>query len=213
MYNINDIHNIIEFIVRKERGIFLTIDEIDLMLDKAQLECINFWFEEYGKTQVIHDALQQIKVTNYQFTSNGGGQVNFQSNYLHLLAGVYTVTGSTVNKVRFVQTDELPDALTAQLRKVSTSNPIAIDTASGFQLYPQSVQIGFYSYIRRPNKPVFGYTQVGRVITYDPNTSTQLEWSDIYVNKIIAKSLAYYGINMDEDKLVQFSMMEDKKNS
>jgi hypothetical protein len=212
MYNVNDIYKIITFILRKQRGVFLTIDEVFLMVDKAQLEVFEYYFKDYGITQVIHDALQQFKVTNYQFTSNNGGSVSYAADYLHLLGGVFTVTGSTVNKVRFIQTDELPDALTAQLRKVNTANPIAIDTSVGFQLYPQSAQIGFYSYLKRPVKPVYGYTKVGRTITYDANTSTQLDWSDAYISKIIAKALAYYGINMDEDKLIQFSMMEDKEN-
>jgi hypothetical protein len=210
---IDVVHNIITFILRKQKGVYISPQEIDLILNKAQLEVLEYYFKSYGETQIIHDALTNFKVLNYQFTSDGGGNVQYNSNYIHLLAGVFTVTGSTVNKVRFVETDELPDALTAQIRKVSLSSPIATESSNGFRLYPQSIQTGFYSYLKVPPVPVYGYTQIGRVVVFDPTTSTNLDWIDVYQNKIIAKALAYYGINMDEDKVVNFSMVEDKENS
>ena len=113
--------------------------------------------------------------------------------------------------IRFVNEDELPFALTSQLRTVSTSKPIAKDTSGGFQLYPQSTQTGFYNYLRRPNAPVLGYTQTGRTITYDPNTSTQLEFTDVYINNIIARALKFWGINMAEQDIQQFAQLQTQE--
>lgn len=202
--NINDLYNFCLFICRKERGIFIQPNVLATNLDNGQLDSFNDWFKQYGIDQNIHDALDPFKVYQ-QFTSAADGSVTYPTNYLHLLAGVFTVTGSTVNKVRFVQTDQYPDAITSQLRPVSLSKPIALDSATGFQLYPQSQQTGAYYYMRRPATPVYGYSQVGRAITYNPLTSTQLEWSDIYINNILASTLKYFGIYMNEDKVYQFA--------
>jgi hypothetical protein len=209
-YNINDVYNFLVFIVRKERGVFITIPEAMQTIDNAQLEATEDWFSQYGVTQIIHDAIRKLR-SQVQFTSASDGQVTFASDYLHMIGNAYTVTGSTINAVRFVSEDELPFALTSQLRSVSTSKPIAKDTSVGFQIYPQSTQTGFYNYLRRPVTPVLGYTQTGRTITYDPNTSTQLEFTDVYINNIIARALKFWGINMAEQDIQQFAQLQTQE--
>lgn len=209
-YNINDVYNFLVFIVRKERGVFITIPEAMQTIDNAQLEATEDWFAGYGVTQILHDAIRKLR-SQVQFTSSSDGQITFAADYLHMIGNPYTVTGSTINAVRFVNEDELPFALTSQLRPVSTSKPIAKDTSGGFQLYPQSTQTGFYNYLRRPNAPVLGYTQTGRTITYDPNTSTQLEFTDVYINNIIARALKFWGINMAEQDIQQFAQLQTQE--
>ena len=209
-YNINDVYNFLVFIVRKERGVFITIPEAMQTIDNAQLEATEDWFSQYGVTQIIHDAIRKLR-SQVQFTSASDGQVTFASDYLHMIGNPYTVIGSTINAVRFVNEDELPFALTSQLRPVSTSKPIAKDTSVGFQIYPQSTQTGFYNYLRRPATPVLGYTQTGRTITYDPNTSTQLEFTDVYTNNIIARALKFWGINMAEQDIQQFAQLQTQE--
>jgi hypothetical protein len=209
-YNINDVYNFLVFIVRKERGVFITIPEAMQTIDNAQLEATEDWFSQYGVTQIIHDAIRKLR-SQVQFTSASDGQVTFASDYLHMIGNPYTVTGSTINAVRFVNEDELPFALTSQLRPVSTAKPIAKDTAVGFQIYPQSTQTGFYNYLRRPATPVLGYTQAGRTITYNPNTSTQLEFTDVYINNIIARALKFWGINMAEQDIQQFAQLQTQE--
>ena len=209
-YNINDIYNQMIFIVRKERGVFVTIPEAMQTLDNAQLEAVEEWFSTYGTTQIIHDAIRKLRVQK-SFTSDSTGLVTFDADYLHLIGGAYTVSGSTINNVRFLNEDELALALKSQLRVVSTSNPIAIDASVGFRLYPAATQTGFYNYLRRPAAPVLGYTQSGRTITYDPLTSTQLEFTDVYINNIMSRALKFWGINMAEQDIQQFAQLQTQE--
>lgn len=210
MRNISDIHSLIRFIERKEKGTYTLDSEIDALLDAGQLEVLEDYFRLYGLNQVVHDALNPFK-QNYQFTSDPDGVVSLPSNYLHLLGGVFTVTGSTINKVRFVQEDEWVDAITSQLRPATTSKPIAKDYRTGFNLWPQVTQVGYCVYLRRPATPVFAFSQSGRTITYNVAASTQLEWEDIYIDKIIAKALGYLGINLAEADITQFGQIKDKE--
>jgi hypothetical protein len=198
------------FIVRKERGVFITIPEFESTLDNAQIEAVADWFELYGTTQKIHDAIRKLRV-QVQFTSTSDGQVSFASDYLHMIGGAYTVTGSTINSIRFVNEDEVALALRSQLRPVSTSAPIARDSSIGFQIYPQSTQTGFYNYLKRPVKPVYGYTTTGRTITYDNATSTQLEFTDVYINNIISIALKFWGINMAEQDIQVFAQNQTQE--
>ena len=209
-YNINDIYNQMLFIVRKERGVFVTVNEAMQTLDNAQLEAVEDWFSTYGTTQIIHDAIRKLRVQK-SFTSDSTGLVTFDADYLHLIGGAYTVSGSTINNVRFLNEDELALALKSQLRAVSTSNPIAIDASVGFRLYPAATQSGFYNYLKRPATPVLGYTQSGRTITYNPVTSTQLEFTDVYINNIISRALKFWGINMAEQDIQQFAQIQTQE--
>jgi len=199
------------FEVRKERGVFLTIPQVMSSLDTAQLEKLENDFKQYKTDQTISDSLSVFKITNLQFTSSSSGLITFPTDYMHFLDDIFTVYGSTVNKCTQLGEDEKADALTNQLRPISVSNPSYENAAGGLQLYPQTTQTGFYSYIRRPAVPVLAYTQAGRTITYDAVGSTQLEWQDNYLPNVIARALAYWGIYMDEDKIIQFSQVKQQQ--
>lgn len=209
---IDEIYQLMQFVIRKQLGSFVTIPEATEALRAAQLDRFEFDFKQYQINQVVVDALSPFKVRT-QFTSASDGEVTVPANYQHLIGGVFTVTGSTVNTVRFINDDELGDALTNQLRPVSTSRPIAVDSANGFQLYPQSQQTGFYSYLRIPNTPVYAYTQVGRVITYDAANSVQLEYYDVYIDNIIARALSYLGVNLDERGVQEFAQLQEQQTN
>lgn len=204
MRDINSIYNFMLYLVRKERGIFLSPEECTASLDTAQLDKLEDDFKPYGQTQILHDSLRPFRVY-YNFTSDSSGAVTFPSDYLHMIGSPQTVYGSTISLVTFMQEDEWVNAVQSQLRPVTLASPIARDTATGFNLFPYSTQSGIFTYLRRPETPVYGFTQVGRVITYDPLTSVQLNWTDAYINNIIARALAYLGLNMSEADLSKFS--------
>ena len=169
--NISDIFSLVNYITRTERGVFIAPSEFNEVITAAQLELFQYFWTSYQADQKVEDALQPFKVLRYQFASNSSGLVTFPSDYVHLFLGVFSIYGSTVCPVQFVDNENVADAVTNQLRPVTLSNPIAESSPTGFQMYPMSTQIGFYSYLRLPAQPVYGYTQVNRVITYDPNTS------------------------------------------
>lgn len=210
MRSIFDLYNFYRYICRKERGVFITIPQFNANMDAGQMDAVAEWFEPYGQTQKLHDALRKIRVY-YQFTSDAAGMVDFPDDYIHILGSPFTVTGSSVNEVTFVNESELPFALKSQLRPVTTSYPIAVDTSTGFSLYPQSLQVGYFNYLRRPATITLAVTQVGRVVTYDAGNSIQPEFSDIYFNHLIAKALIYAGVNMDEAGVYQFAQQYSKE--
>jgi hypothetical protein len=209
---LDDIYRFVEFLERKERGVFTTYAEKDRLFDACQLELYEEYYEKYGTDDAITEALNPFKV-DYQFTSAADGTVTLPTVSMHLFPNVFTVTGSTVNPVKFLGEDEWVEAIDGQLRPVSVSRPIAREYGNGFKLYPETTQSGKVTYLRRPNAPVYGYTQGGtanRTITYNSSTSTQLEWGDVEINKIIAKVLGYLGVSLSEPDMTQFGFVKDK---
>lgn len=202
--NINNLYNLSVYILQKERGVFLKVSDFNANMDAGLLDAVEFWFKGYGENQVLHDAIKPLRV--YQpFTSNSGGFVTYPSNYLHLIGTPFTVSGSTITNGRFINEDEFQSAQTSQLRQVQNSDPIFVDTAGGLSIYPQTTQTGAYWYLKRPASPLLVVTQVGRDLTYDSTNSVQVELLEVYWNNILARSLKYAGINMDEKSVSDFA--------
>lgn len=217
--NISDVFNLVDYICRLQRGVFISISEFNESVTAANLETFNYYWSFYQPDQILHDALQPFKVLRYQFQTASDGLLTHPSNFIHLFPGVFTIYGSTLCPCQILDNEQIPDAITNQLRPVSLSNPIAevasipnqTTTTLGLQLYPMSTQIGFYSYLRLPNQPVYAAIQVGRVITYDAANSTQIEFTDVYVNNIISRALKYFGISMGEAEIEQFAQAQTQQ--
>lgn len=200
---IDAIHNLITFIERKQTGVYHSHEEIDAALNAGQLEFVK---ESYKNKD--YDALDLIKVSGFALTSDTVGKVTYPSDFLYQLT-VFAGTLPAPIPIREVEEDELPDAILSQLRPISTAKPIYVDTARGITIFPQTVYPVILYYFRLPATPKYGYLQTGRVITYDPTSSTQLEFYDIFIDRIIAKALAYLGINTSEDDVIKFGQIEN----
>ena len=225
--NINDVHKTILYFVNKEQNAFITPAEIDLVLDKAQLVLFNQYHtnpklpsnvqaKNYGDSQRIDDALSAFK-SKYTFTSltSPSGVVTLPADYMHLISLFTTVYNAQLGRnvyssVQVMNEEELIERLESQVIPVTADDPIAImNSQNRIQLFPEAPATGGVYYFRRPAVPVFGYTQSGRTITYNPLTSTQLEWRDADIMNIIVIALSYYGLNMSSEMIAQFANVKE----
>jgi hypothetical protein len=67
------------------------------------------------------------------------------------------------------------------------------------------VDLGYvnFDYLRLPSTPIWGATIVNDQYVYNPNTSVQLEWSDIYHLDIANLILGYAASNLRDGTLMQ----------
>jgi hypothetical protein len=189
--DIKVIHDTILYYLNKEQNGYVTHEEIDQVLDKAQLALFNQYHTNprlpsqvqaslYGESQRIDDALSLFKA-RHTFTGGGspvnitsGGVVTMPSNYMHLISMYTTVFNATLSRnvysgVQVLNEEELIERLESQVIPVSVDDPIAIMNASNqIQLFPEQAQSGGVYYFRRPVAPRFGYSQSGRTVTYNP---------------------------------------------
>jgi hypothetical protein len=223
------IHDTILFYLNKEQNGYVTHEEIDSVLDKAQLALFNQYHTNpklpsqaqaalYGESQRIDDALSIFK-SKYTFNSGSSpsGVVTLPSDYMHLLSCFTTVYNGTLLRnvysgVQVLSEDELIERLESQVIPVSVDDPIAImNNQNKIQLFPEQGQTGGVYYLRRPAIPVFVYTQSGRTITYNQAGSTQLEWRDFDVNNVISIALSYYGLNLSSAEVMQFAQLKTQE--
>jgi hypothetical protein len=186
---IQNVHDAVLYFLNKEQNAYISHEEIDLVLDRAQMAQFNDYYSPknngqapvmgYGETQKINDALSPFKNT-YTFSATSsdpnytpGGVVSLPTVYMYLISLYTTVYVSQlgrniVNPVTVLNEEELVLRLNSQVIPVTTDDPICIMNANKkIQLFPDAPQSGKVFYFRRPAVPKFGYTQSGRTITYN----------------------------------------------
>lgn len=215
---IAETHTFLDFINSKEQSAYFSHEEYDMCLHRGQMIYFSAKYDEYGLTQKVHDGLAFFKKP-YDFTTgtSTNGIVTTPTDYLYFRGAYTIVTDPVLNqpvnrKLQILNEDEIVDALNSQLRPVSLNRPIALIVGKGqLQLYPQQAQTGRVFYFEVPPKPFFKYTLGGtdnRVVTQDVANSVDLLWNETDVTKVIFASLPFMGINMDEEKFMQYFEMK-----
>lgn len=225
---IKQIHDRINFIRDQEIGGYNTPEEIDISLDMGSMWCFNDYAAMYAMNQTAREALAPF-IYQGDFTTNSSGVINLTSlvatdNYFMKLLSIdvvvndteapaYVQSGNRYYPVEISNEDEYANKVNSQLNAPGATNPVVLKLSqTEYRFYPAQVHAGKVRALRRPAKPVFGYSESGRVVTYDSVTSTQLEWNDMFVNKVIAKALHFLGVNLDDDKLATYGLNWPKEN-
>lgn len=213
-------YNYFNFEINKVFGTYYSPEEIDLIVDRAQMSLFNDYYEEFGTSQRLNDSMAPFK-RSFSFTniSSPTGVVTMPDDYQHLL-NLYTIIQNTITglpqnrPVPILNEDEKVARDNSQIYPPSMTDPYGMIVQNwNVQIFPPVPQAGVVYYLTRPAVPVFGYNIVsGRVIVYNPATSTQLEWADKDQNAILIKALSTVGINVREQDIIQYAETKSGQN-
>jgi len=215
--NIAEAVDFIQFWVNKKTGAWYTIDESISVVDAGSMAMYRDLKPKYATSQWVKDALSPFREV-YNFTTAVSGNVIVpDTEYLDLLdlQIFFQVSNRTVYApVKLVNEDERANRLNSQVNPVTATSPIGEQIGlRTFRLYPAGVYNGNVTYLRRPVKPVYGYTVIsGRVIVYDQNASTQLEWRETEHIPLLLKGLQSLGINLSDAEIQNFAQIKTQEN-
>ena len=213
-----EIHNRINLILSKKTGDYFAPGEIDDLLDMAQMQEFNLLIENsrelpnprigYARTRSVHEDLMPFfsSVTLDEST-------NLAASGVHKLpANVGYVTGVRKGdkQVDILSEDKIAARLGSEIVRPTDSKPVAM--MAGFdgssrliELFPITASGVTVYFLYRPSIPTLAYTQVERVLAYDPDGSIQLKWSDRVTERIIQRALSMAGLNLDDYNLAQYN--------
>lgn len=215
--NISEVVNYLNYFINKVTGAWVSPSEACTLLDRGQMALYADFKTRYATSQYVKDALSPfIRTANINGTVSGLVTIN-DVDYLDLLDMqiFYDISNRRVYApVKMVNEDERANRLSSQRDPVTVTSPIGEQIGlRSFKLYPVASYNGNVTYFRRPAKPVFGYTLIsGRVIVYNPLTSTQLEWSEQHIDAIIIKALATLGINLNDADIANYATEAAQRN-
>lgn len=215
--NLQDVFNELNFYINQFTGSWFTIPELENLTDIGQMAVYSDFKPKYAASQLVKDAMSPFR-SSYNFTTQVSGYVIVpDTTYLDLLdiQIYFQISNRTVYyPIQLVNEDERANKLNSQLNPVTVTSPIGEQTAPRtFRLYPASAYNGNVTYLRRPIKPVFGYSVIsGRVIVYNQNTSTQLEWRDSEIDLIIIKAVKAAGYNLGAKEVQAWAEAQSQGN-
>lgn len=213
-------YRFLNFWINKVLGTFYSPPEMDLLVDRAQMSLFNGYYDEFGTSQRMNDAMAPFK-RQFTFTlgTSPAGLITMPAGYQHLMS-LYTVvqnsrTGLPQNiSVPILNEDEKVARDNSQIYAPSVTVPYGVIVQNwNVQLFPAVPQAGVVYYLTRPPAPVFAYGVVSqRVIVYDPVNSVQLAWADKDQDSILIKALSYVGINLREQDVQQYAETKSQQN-
>ena len=210
--DLQEAYNFLLFWTNKRQSTWYTPQELDDVVDKAQLSYYKDCFIKYGTGQRLNDALAPFK-KKASFTTDSNGLLTVPNDYMDLI-NIEPSVGGVPAECPVLNDDELTQRKKSQVIPMSTSKPFAEEVENwDYQLYPMVQQSGILSYFRRPPAPKYVYTVIsGRVIVYNAGASTQLLWGDDEVQSVLIRALATVGINLSEQDLESFAQETNKEN-
>jgi len=209
-YTIQDVHNDILFLIDKEQNGHVSHEEIDQALHIAQLEKAAELTANLGTSTYVNDGLSpfinRLALTTGDTTA---GVVTPPTGFMKVVS-LFSTVGSDKIFIEPITEEQLPARLLSQVVPISTTQPVYVQRTGTLQVYPTATFAGELIYVKEPVKPVFGYTQSGRAITYASGSSTQLSWRRSELNSIIYRAIEILGFNLNDIPTVQFA--SQKKN-
>lgn len=217
-------HDTIDLILRKNQGGFMSPEEKDLAINRAQAEVFYEYKPQYGESQQVNDVLLPFKgEQTFDPAASVGGLVTLNPDYVNLLSVETIVTdnaGTHYIPVEIMGEDEVSQRKSSALIPLTVYYPIGLlksaSTTGGrkrLQLYPAQTASGVIYYLRKPQEVQFVYTiPAPHQISYDQGNSKQLEWDDRGCEKVLYKTLQLLGMSTGDVQSVQFSQAKEAQN-
>lgn len=211
---IQEAHTILDFQLNKEINGYLSPEQKDLVLNRAQLaEYLDLAGDEsdfqpgaaiaqkgYGKAGWIDDELQ-IFLVAAPLSAAAEGILTLPADYFRGEALAYQ-SGKPIN---VLTADKLPHRRESVIRQYNSKNQAGLYSGGQILLNPpRAADVTLY-YLRYPAEVVFSYTIVGRVVTYDPGSSVDPEWSDKSMERIINRAISLAGDHLDAASKIQYA--------
>jgi hypothetical protein len=213
--------DLLYFYLGKERGAFITIEEMTNIVHEHQMALFIEYKPKYATNQTIKDILSPFK-NKYPFLSTDmvGGHivlspVTNKEDFLDIQIDVLNKGVPEKWPLPLVNEDERAYKLKSQIDPVTINSPIGEQEGLRMiKVYPFGAYSGTVSYLRLPVKPFYNYTVTGgRVIVYNPIGSTQLEWRETEIREILFKCLKTLGVNLSDEQIQQFAQVTTNDNA
>lgn len=216
--SLEQVFDFLSFWINKKTGAWYTISELTEVVDRGQMALYSDLKPRYGTDILVQEKLSPfVDFHDFDITVSGLIAVPTSKNYLDLLdlEIQYGLSARTMYySVPFPSRSEFSARKNDQIDPVTVTSPIGeIVSPGNFRLTPTSNYLGRVTFLRRPVKPVFGYSVIsGRVIVYNANTSTQLEWRETEITPVLLKALQSIGINLSDTEVQNFAQIKTQEN-
>lgn len=205
-----------DFITGKIRSAYFSPEQKDEALDMASKAIFNDYLKIYGVNMDSHEALAAFKkVADFETDAEGIFSLPGCARLLSAEVGIQYEGRTMTRPVTIVNEDEKGDKRDSQLKPITLMYPVIEIleelpvTGFKYQIEPNAELGGTLKYLQYPPKPKFGYNTIDDDDNpvYNDGLSTQIAWSDKYVDRLIFSAIQVLGIPISSEWMVQNGMM------
>lgn len=212
--NVNEVYNLMQFIINKEQNGFLSPDEFNLVINQAQTSYMDYLigqFQQYQAGRPIptvqwgNNETTRQRVTPFIYSESLAVDSQGFAAYPYGYLVTDTMWTGVYGKIKYVQQNFLSSYLNSRITPVAT-NPVYLIERNGFKFYPNNIASARVDYIREPNTIVWGYTTDGNGLpVYNPATSVDPQWQQVDLLEIISRALRMVGVNLQSGAITQYA--------
>jgi hypothetical protein len=211
--NINDFKIYTEDILvnKNQSGNTITPAQFNIAANRAQM----IPFEEdrliFLKTGESSDFLDWFLRNTIVNPDKYTGYVAYPKDFQHT-ADVRSYYKGRERKVALVANSAWGDVQQSELMVPSLYFPKYTEFANEYRFLPRNIGTVMLDYWKEPQKPVWAYTIVSNVPTYDPIKSVDFEFPSFALERVAEAYLSIIAQNLKDPQLAQFADIKGKEN-
>lgn len=202
---IQEIHDYILYILDKEQGGYVSSDEIDMALDRAQMTIFRHYLGNtrqyqvgreippvaYGMTAVVNEALMPFRTTTSTAASSQTINYTFGTEPISFIAVDYTTAAGGYVQAEVVAQEEFDYRRDSIVHAPSEEYPVV-----DFMAYNKSALGVTLRYLPGTlSGRTFTIHYLRRPVAPDLGTSVTLEWNEIQLNEIMNEAIQILSTN------------------
>jgi len=217
MVNIDTVYQKVLALANKEQRGYITPQDFNLFAEHAQMEIIDQYFydiNQFGRIPgnsteysdmlgLLDEKLSILKRSSSPTATNGLIARSFLPTNLYKIGSLYHSHNNYNVEIEEVNKNELFNINKSPLARPTLSRPIYVNTASGLELYPQSISSVDITYVKRPVKPNWNYVVVNEKALYNSTGSNNFEVHQSEETELVYRILALSGVAIEKPMLTQ----------
>lgn len=210
--NINEYRLFLEFCSNKvEVGNSESTSQFNENAHQAQMLAFEQDRAIFLATEEISDYLSFF-FTNYTTSVPPTGLLPYPADWQHTasIRSYYIPPGESAMEVtcQEVKNADYGKIMSSQLQVPTKEFPKYSEFSDAYRFLPRNIGIVMIDYLREPVRPVWGFTTSasGRPV-YNSAASTNFEWTQNFMNRIIGNHLKLLAVNLKDAELTNFANM------
>ena len=205
---IEDLYDFITFLKNQGQARYFTPEEVTDALNRAVLDVYYREYKLFEETGEISDALSPFKIlTDINISTD---KFLLPDKYRHITSHkAYDPDNSNkFYKINMITDGEWDEKTLSSLAPPTNSYPVMRRIKEGWEVKPDTIKKINISYIKNPDKAVYGYNIVNNRFVFDETKSTDVEFPEFVHNELIAQTLKYLGVVLNDALLIQFKQFQ-----
>lgn len=214
MIPVDKVYNVTNFILSKNNGLTIKPEQFNSYAEIASNALQDDYRGantakkvSYGRDRTLDSRLRQHRVPEYPLSLDLLGYGSYPTDWVQTLS-LRTID---YNPIRPIDEDRAAVAYQDPYTEPSEDEMWYEDLDTGLKVHPAGDAVVIMSYLRRPVKAIYAYTEVNRRAVFDPVNSVNFDWDESQFGELVFRIVQLCGVSMDKGQVVQYTQAKQNE--